>query len=184
VADSVRGKLLVASPSLADPNFSRTVVLMLEHTDDGAAGVVLNRPTDTEVRDALPDWAEVAAEPGVVYVGGPVQQDGVICLGRVVPNSAPEGFVELADRVGSLDLEQDAALIVPDVEALRVFAGYAGWGAGQLEGELAEEAWLVLDALPGDLFTPDPSHLWRAVLRRQPGKLQMLANYPPHPSFN
>ena len=184
MADSLRGKLLVAAPSLADPNFYRTVVLMLEHTDEGAAGVVLNRPTDTKVREALPDWADVAAEPGVVFVGGPVQQTGVICLGRVVPNSAPEGFLELADGMGSVDLEQDAALVVPDIEVLRVFAGYAGWGAGQLESELGEDAWLVLESLPGDVFATDPRHLWREVFRRQIGKLRLLANFPPHPSLN
>lgn len=174
----------MAAPSLADPNFYRTVVLMLEHTDEGAAGVVLNRPSETDVRDPLAQWADVAAEPAVVFVGGPVQPSGVICLARAVPNAAPEGYVELADRIGTLDLERDAALAVPDLEVLRVFAGYTGWGSGQLEGEMAEEAWLVLEALPGDVFTPDPRHLWREVFRRQSGSLRLLANFPPHPSLN
>jgi putative transcriptional regulator len=184
VVDSLRGKLLVAAPSLADPNFYRTVVFMLDHNDEGAAGLVLNRPSDTELRDALPDWAHVAAEPGSVFVGGPVQQNAIICLGRVVPNAAPEGFVELAHGIGSVDLEQDAALVVSDIAELRVFAGYAGWGAGQLEGELDEDAWLVLESLPGDVFAPEPQHLWREVFRRQTGNLRLLANFPPHPSLN
>jgi putative transcriptional regulator len=179
VTDSVRGKLLVAAPSLADPNFYRTVVLMFEHTDEGAAGVVLNRPSETTVREVLPSWAELAAEPGVVFVGGPVQPDGVICLARAAPDQSPDGFRELADGIGSLDLEQDAT-----VETLRIFAGYSGWGGGQLEAELAEEAWLILDALPGDVFTPGPGQLWREVFRRQSGNLRLLANFPPHPSLN
>lgn len=184
MSESLRGKLLVAAPSLADPNFYRTVVLMLEHTDEGAAGVVLNRPSETGVHEHLAPWAGAAAEPGVVFVGGPVQPNGVICLAQSTPGRAPDGFVELGDRIGTLDLERDPALVLPDLEALRVFAGYAGWGAGQLEGELAEDAWLVLESLPGDVFTPDPKHLWREVFRRQPGNLRLLANYPPHPSLN
>jgi putative transcriptional regulator len=184
VSESLRGKLLVAAPSLADPNFYRTVVLMLEHTDDGAAGVVLNRPSETEVREHLPQWAEAAAEPDVVFVGGPVQPNGVICLAQTMPDRAPDGFVALGDCIGTLDLERDADLALPHLEALRVFAGYAGWGGGQLEGELAEDAWLALESLPDDLFTPDPKHLWREVFRRQPGNLRLLANYPPHPSLN
>jgi putative transcriptional regulator len=184
VTESLRGKLLVAAPSLADPNFYRTVVLMLEHTGDGAAGVVLNRPSETAVGDPLPRWADIAATPDAVFVGGPVQPDGVICLARAVPGQLPDGFRELADGIGSLDLELDAALVAPMIETLRVFAGYSGWGGGQLEGELAEEAWLVLDALPGDVFTPDPRHLWREVFRRQSGNLRLLANFPPHPSLN
>jgi putative transcriptional regulator len=158
----MKGRLLVASPILGDPNFARSVVLLLEHGDDGAAGVVLNRPTDMALLNHLPGWDERAAAPGVIFVGGPVQPTGVICLG-------------LRDgEVGPVDPEE------PDVavDQIRVFAGHAGWGPGQLEGEVDEGAWFVVDALPADAMSSRPNDLWRAVLRRQPGRLRLFADYP------
>ncbi len=184
VGDSLRGRLLVATPSLlADPNFDRTVVLVLEHGDDGALGVVLNRPSETAVAEPLPRWGDVACEPGVVFIGGPVAPSAVIALARGEARNDTEGWVPVGDDVVSVDLER-----MPEdlgrIDALRVFAGCAGWTPGQLEGELEANGWFVCDALPGDPFTPEPEALWRTVLGRQPGRLAWYANYPPHPSFN
>lgn len=165
---STRGRLLVATPDLRDPNFARTVVLMLEHSDEGALGVVLNRPTDVPVRDVLPEWGLVCAPPACLFVGGPVQPDAAIALGR-----GPDGF-------GPVDLDGDADAY----SDIRVFLGYAGWAAGQLEMELAAGGWLVLDRAADDVATSDPSELWRTVLRRQPGRVAMFALAPEDPSLN
>ena len=169
---SLKGKLLVATPALGDPNFDRTVVLVLEHGDEGAAGVVLNRPTDMELLGHLPGWEEHAAAPGVVFVGGPVSPSGVICL------AITDGEIETLDPT---ILPDDVGAVV---DGVRVFAGYAGWGAGQVEGEIADGAWFVVDALPGDALSSRPNDLWRAVLRRQPGRLSLFANYPDDVSSN
>jgi putative transcriptional regulator len=187
VDEPCRGKLLVATPELADPNFARTVVLVLEHTEEGALGVVLNRPTDTPLHESLPRWGDHAAAPGVVFVGGPVQPEAAIGLARTAPD-VPEiesiGFAPLFGGLGTVDLERAPDDIEPSVEAVRVFAGYAGWGPGQLDGELAAKGWYVCDAAPGDLWTAHPNDLWRAVLRRQPGPLRLVAGFPDDPSMN
>jgi putative transcriptional regulator len=136
------GKLLVANPRLADPNFDRSVVLVLAHTDDGALGVILNRPSDTELLDPLPRWSVLADFPSLVFEGGPVSHDSVICLAEVpVPavlesRVGPDSWRHVAGDVGTLDLDLDPDLIGGAVGSLRVFAGYAGWAAGQLEDEL------------------------------------------------
>lgn len=183
VNDTTRGRLLVATPDLADPNFARAVVLVLEHGSEGALGVILNRPSDLPVREALPAWSGVAAAPGCLFVGGPVQADGVIGLGRGVAEHVSDGFAPVFADLGTLDLETDPAALGADLE-VRVFAGYAGWSSGQLEGELAAGGWLVVDRLPGDVFSSDPANLWRAVLRRQGGRLAIFALAPDDPSTN
>lgn len=171
------GRLLVASPMLADPNFSRTVVLMLAHGDEGALGLVLNRPSDVDVGAALPDhWREVAPEPRVLFLGGPVATDSVIGLARA--RTEGDGFVAMAGGVGTVDLERAPDEVGGGVEIARVFAGHAGWAPGQLEGELAVPGWIVVDAEPDDPFTTDPDRLWRAVLGRQPNELSWLAHFP------
>jgi putative transcriptional regulator len=177
---STRGRLLVATPDLRDPNFSRSVVLVLEHAAEGALGVILNRPTDVRVAEALPDWAEVCAEPACLYLGGPVQPDAVIALGRPRDGAVPVGYRELGPGFGTVDL--DAA--VDPFAGVRVFVGYAGWGPGQLDGELAAGGWIVVDREQPDALTSDPSNLWRAVLRRQPGRISMFALAPEDPSVN
>jgi putative transcriptional regulator len=170
---SLKGRLLVAALVLADPNFHRTVVLVLEHLDDdGAVGVVLNRPTDVLVHAALPDWDRVAAAPSVVFVGGPVAEGSALCLGRL-PG---------AEAVEVVDLERDPDDVA--AEQIRLFVGYAGWGPGQLEDEIEEGAWFVVDAHPDDPLSDDPEGLWTRVLRRQRGHLRLLALYPPSPSVN
>jgi putative transcriptional regulator len=178
------GKLLVANPRLADPNFDRSVVLVLAHTDDGALGVILNRPSDTELLDPLPRWSLLADFPSLVFEGGPVSHDSVICLARVpVPallesRVGPDGWRHVAGDVGTLDLDLDPDLVGGVVGSLRVFAGYAGWAAGQLENEVLAGGWWVLESMPGDPFCDDPDGLWHDVLRRQPGSLRMVAAYP------
>jgi putative transcriptional regulator len=176
----MRGKLLVAAPPLVDPNFDRTVVLMLEHGDDGAIGVVLNRPSETELDDVFPEWRSVASPPGVVFVGGPVSPDAVIALGR--GGAAGDGFLDIGGDLGSVDLASDPLDV--GLERLRVFAGYAGWGPGQLEQEIEQGAWFVVTTDGADPFVDDPTHLWRAVLRRQKNRVAMFANYPDEVSSN
>ena len=178
------GRLLVATPTLLDPHFARTVVLLLQHDEqDGALGVVLSRPSETGVEAVLPAWSEAAAAPAVVFGGGPVQPTAAVCLGRLAAPSGPQaGWAPLADPLlGTVDLDREPA---DELEQVRVFAGYAGWESGQLEGEVDEGAWWVLDALPGDPFTPAPELLWRQVLQRQGPPIAFAAHYPSDPSLN
>jgi putative transcriptional regulator len=180
---STAGQLLVATPLLGDPNFDRTVVLMLEHSEDGAMGLVLNRPSDLPVTDILPDWAALASQPSEVFHGGPVSTDSALALVRT--SGGPViGVRQLPHEVGVVDLDTPTELVQDAVTALRVFAGYAGWGAGQLEGEVEEGAWFVVDTLPDDAFTSDPERLWRRVLRRQPHPLSLVASFPRDPALN
>jgi putative transcriptional regulator len=178
--ESARGRLLVATPDLRDPNFSRAVVMMLEHNEEGALGVVLNRPLDLPVSEVLPDWAEAATAPGCLFVGGPVSPTAVIGLGR----GEGDGFQPLFDGLVTLDLEADPVVTAPRLEDFRVFVGYAGWAAHQLEDELTAGGWLVVDRLSDDPFSTDPSSLWRGVLRRQGGRVAMFASAPEDPSTN
>lgn len=177
--------MLVAAPRLLDPNFARSVVLVLAHGDQGAVGLVLNRPTMTRVSSPLPEWEDLASTPAVVFVGGPVSE-GSICLAQVKPQvSVPDGgYLPLQGALGTVDLDADPAFVEPWVEKLRIFAGYGGWGPGQLEDEIEEGAWWVLDANEEDAFSEDPSGLWKRVLRRQGGPLALASALPPDPSLN
>ena len=179
----LRGRVLISSPVLRDPNFDRTVILMIEHGDEGALGVVLNRPSELDVEEVLPRWASRAAEPPVMFLGGPVQPNAVICLART--DRVVEGLITptAVDGIGLVDLDGDPIDAGPDID-LRCFAGYAGWGGGQLESELAEDAWFVVDPALDDAFTPEPDQLWRRVLARQPNDLSRYALYPADPSLN
>jgi putative transcriptional regulator len=156
---------------------------MLEHDENGALGLVLNRPTDYPIASALPPWAGATSEPDVVFVGGPVAPETALALGRLRTGASEvAGWLRLFDSVGVVDLE--ATPLLADVRDVRIFAGYAGWSAGQLEAELHENAWLVLDAAATDMTTAHPDDLWSAVLRRQPGTLSFLASYPDEPAWN
>lgn len=182
---TLKGRLLVATPSLLDANFFRTVVLLVEHNDEGAAGVVLNRPSETPLVDSpLDEWEDVAADPALVFVGGPVQPAAAVCLARARPDETPEGFEPVIDRVGVVDIGRGVGVLRPALDRIRVFAGYAGWGAGQLEGEIEEGAWYVLDAEPDDVLSAEPGGLWRIVLRRQGGHLALVSNFPADPTMN
>jgi putative transcriptional regulator len=189
VTSSLTGRLLIAAPGiLEDPNFRRTVVLLLEHGEQGALGVVLNRPSDTPVLDPFPGWDDVATAPSVLFVGGPVSQQMIIALAKPHPGAEPDGWHQVLPgdlgRLGTVDLSQGPLELATALDQLRVFAGYAGWSGGQLEGEIAAGAWFVVDAEPWDAFTVDPVRLWREVLRRQPEPLSYFANFPADPSLN
>ena len=174
----------MATPLLGDGIFDRSVVLVLDHgEDDGAVGVILNRPSELHVAAALPAWGGAAAEPGVVFLGGPVAQGGVLCLGRAAARTAP-GWQQVVGEVGIVDLERAPEDVLGEVDQVRVFTGYAGWSPGQLEGELDVGAWLVARPTPDDALSLEPGGLWRAVLRRQPGRTAWLANFPEDPALN
>ncbi len=178
-----RGKLLVATPPLVDPNFDRTVIYVLEHTDTGAVGVVLNRPRHEDPPDQLDRWTPYLVEPACLFQGGPVELDALIALARL--DGPIEGaWSQVVGGLGSIDLTLDPSEVAEGVLSLRVFRGYSGWGAGQLDGELDEGAWMVFDSLADDLFTPDPDGLWRRVVRRQGGRVAWLANAPDDLSSN
>jgi len=179
--DSTARRLLVSVPTLHDPNFFRSVVFMIEHTEEGALGLVLNQPTETRADELLEAWGPYVAAPAVAFVGGPVQQhEAVIGLARVASLDPGDGdaWQPLLGRVGTVDLGRDPQDARPDLESVRIFAGYSGWGPSQLEAELEAGGWFVVDAHPDDLLTSDPAGLWRAVLRRQGGDVAVSANYP------
>ena len=179
------GRLLVASPLIGDPNFERSVVLMIEHSSEGALGVVLNNPTQTEVGEMLPAWAPLTARPPVFFLGGPVSPESVICLGLAIGDpSADETFHRVVGNVGTVDLNRAPDELPIEIDEVRLFAGYSGWGAQQLDSELAMDAWFVVDADPGDALMVAPEELWSFVLARQPGPMAWLANYPIDPSLN
>ena len=180
---ATKGKLLVAAPSLIDPNFHRTVVMVCEHDDDGAFGVVLNRPSEAEVVEYLPAWRDQLSEPGVVFVGGPVQPETAIGLAEpAAGRGPPDVWTRITGPIGLLDLSAGPDALA--VDRLRVFSGYAGWSARQLDAEIASGDWFVVESGPGDCFSEEPDELWRAVLRRQSGSLAMVATFPPDPRLN
>ena len=183
-ASSLKGRLLVAAPGLVDPNFDRTVVLLLSHGEEGALGVVLNRPSGVDVLDPLPAWSRLVATPSVVFVGGPVQQDAVIGLGQARGEPLADLWTEVSGRVGVIDLSRDPDEVGGHLDEVRLFSGYAGWDQGQLEGEIDAGGWFVVDAEPEDALSREPDGLWRRVLARQPGQLALYANYPADPSNN
>ena len=185
-ATPTKGRLLVATPPLEDPNFDRTVVYVLEHHDEGALGVIINRPTPELLDEPLDRWVDLQSSPNGVFAGGPVEPDALIALAYThQPITVPtDELSPVAGRVVSADLTVDPALVAGDLEAVRIFRGYAGWGPGQLELEIEAGAWLVLDPDPGDLFGHEPEELWRNVLRRQGGRLAWLAGAPDDLSAN
>ncbi|MDX6298395.1 MAG: putative transcriptional regulator [Nocardioidaceae bacterium] len=178
------GQLLVATPRLVDPNFARTVILVLNHDEDGALGVVINRPSDLAVADVLPVWSDAVALPPMVFGGGPVGRDSALAVAIALGGGPPSGFQRVAAGYGLVDLDAQPGDITPGVVGLRIFSGYAGWAAGQLEDEIGEGSWYVVSAAPGDLLSSEPQTLWRQVLRRQPGELAYLASFPDEPSMN
>jgi putative transcriptional regulator len=179
--ESLSGRLLAATPLLGDPNFRRTVVLIAEHGEEGALGLVLNRPARLRVQDAAPLLSGLVEPEAPLFVGGPVQPEAVLVLAEftdsVLADRPVVGTVGFADP----DLEPE---LVRGIVRARVFAGYSGWGPGQLEGEMGESAWIVEPALPDDVFTSEPERLWTTVLRRKGGEYRMLSLMPDDPSSN
>jgi putative transcriptional regulator len=178
---SLTGQLLVASPGLHDPNFRRTVVLVTEHNEDGAAGLVLNRPTDAEVSDVVPQLESLVDDGDLIYMGGPVQPNGVLVLGEFLDPA--DAAVPLFGSLGFPALDEPDE-VVPLTTRRRIFAGYAGWGSGQLEDELAREDWILEPAQNDDAFTETPDDLWADVLRRKGGIYELVARMPEDPSVN
>jgi putative transcriptional regulator len=182
VEGSLRGKLLVASPALVDPNFARTVVLITEHNDEGAMGIVLNRPSETLVEDVVPQLAAVTGEGAPVYVGGPVQPSALVVLAEF-SNLDAAAWIVVAD-VGFASADVELGELASAVRRARVYAGYSGWGAGQLEGEMEVDSWIVEPPLPAELFPDDPGTMWSDVLARKGGQYALIARMPPDPSVN
>lgn len=185
------GVLLVATPALVDPNFAHTVVLVLDHDEDGSLGVVLNRPSPVPVGEVLPGWGDVLAGPDVVFQGGPVATDSALAVAGLRPvadgvgaDEEPVGFRRLFGQTGIVDLDTPAEILLPALSRMRVFAGYAGWGTGQLAAEVAEGSWYVVPSEPADLFADTPERLWARVLRRQPGELAWVSTAPLDPTLN
>lgn len=175
------GRLLVASPRLVDPNFARAVVALLNHDEKGAMGLVINRPTEIPVAEHLPDWVvDRLVPPAVVFYGGPVEQAVAIGLRESYHDASEEVF---ASGVSMIDLSDEEGG-ESSSGGLRVFAGYAGWGPGQLEDEVEEESWIILPARAGDVFSSSPADLWGEVLARQGGQIALLASMPLDPELN
>ncbi|HEY0952290.1 YqgE/AlgH family protein [Nocardioides sp.] len=179
------GMLLVATPALLDPNFADTVVLLLDVDHQGALGVVLNRPSAVSVDDVLEGWGEVVAEPEVLFQGGPVGLQGALAVATLTDAAdVPVGFRVIEGRLGLVDLDTPLELLRGGIDQLRIFAGYAGWGADQLDGEIEEGSWYVVPGEPADAFRADSADLWRAVLRRQPGEMAWHSTRPFDPDLN
>ena len=179
---SIKGKLLVAAPTLDDGTFSRAVVLVAEHSDRGAMGLVLNRPSHTLVAESVDELGVLLEDAdATVYVGGPVQEQAVMVLAEF--DDPHESAALVVGDVGFLPAGADMDQLAASTRRARVFAGHAGWGPGQLDDELAEGSWIVVDAEPGDPFV-DPEALWAAVLARRGGPYAVLAHPPADPSVN
>lgn len=192
------GRVLVATPGLSDPNFARSVVLVIEHDRGGTLGIVLNRPLDVTIGEVLPDWTGEVSAPERLFDGGPVSSEAALAVGLLTGDAAGEagdeadadehvglvGWRTVFGRVGLVDLDAPVSLLDGALSGLRIFAGYAGWSPGQLEVEIEAGAWVVVDGDDGDLTTRVPGTLWSQVLRRQRGDLRLLSACPPDPSHN
>lgn len=183
--DSLTGQLLVATPQIGDGIFHRSVVLLLHHDEDGAQGVILNRPMDADIEAVLPGWQEHATRPQRLFQGGPVGLDSALGLVTVPGDGAePLGVKRLFGGIALIDLDTPPVLVIPEIAGLRIFAGYAGWSPGQLEVEIRTGSWYVVDAENRDAFSDDPAGMWVRVLRRQRDQLAFVATFPEDPSMN
>jgi putative transcriptional regulator len=178
--DSLQGKLLVSSPALVDPNFRKTVVLIAHHDDDGALGLVLSRPSDVPASDAVPSLDGLPGANDPVFVGGPVQPNAFMVLAEF--EDVDDAAAPIFGHVGFMPAEAEPEGL--SILRLRLFAGYAGWGAGQLEAELAEPSWIVVPAQTEDPFADDPDELWRTVVHRKGGRFSLMENMPFDPGLN
>jgi putative transcriptional regulator len=180
--ESVRGQLLIAGPSLLDPNFWRTVVLMIEHTDEGALGLVLNRPSETTVGEAVPQLEELVAPEEQLFIGGPVQPSAVIVLAEF-EDPSDAALIAFGD-IGVLGTGTPGDELAAGVRIGRAFVGHAGWGPGQLDSELERGDWILEPAQRQDAFTGAAPDLWSEVLMRKGGSYALIARMPPDPSVN
>lgn len=185
-ATPTKGRLLIATPTLGDPNFDRAVIFMLEHHDEGAVGVIINQPVAIPLHEPIDRWSALERDPVGLFHGGPVETDALIALGFATADveSISSAMSPVSGPIMSVDLTTDPAILAATLGQVRVFRGYAGWGSAQLESEIEAGAWIVVDAQPDDVFSPEPGELWRSVLRRQPGRLAWLADAPLDLSLN
>jgi putative transcriptional regulator len=181
---SYAGQLLVATPRLVEPTFARSVILMLDHDEDGALGVVINRPSTMPLEAVLPSWSAMVAGPAMLFSGGPVSPEAALAVAVAAADVDTESFKPLTGAFGLVDLDADPIDLGSDLIGVRVFSGYAGWSVGQLELEVMEGSWYVVPALTTDVFSPVPHELWRQVLRRQGGDLAYVATFPDDPTMN
>lgn len=180
--DSVRGQLLIAGPSLLDPNFWRTVVLVVEHTEEGALGLVLSRPSETTVGDAVDELEQLIDPDEMVFIGGPVQPSAVIVLAQFEDPS--DAALMAFDDIGVLGTGETPEQLSGGVRRARAFVGHSGWGPGQLESELERGDWILEPARTEDAFSPEPQELWADVLIRKGGSYALVARMPADPSSN
>ena len=180
--DSARGQLLIAGPTLKDPDFWRAVVLVVEHTEDGALGLVLNRPSQSKVGEAVPQLVALTDPDDEVLIGGPVNRSAVIVLADF--EDRHDAALIAFDNVGVLSSDAAFDLETAGVRRARVFAGHSGWGPGQLDGELDRGDWILEPANYGDAFTQTPEQLWQTVLERKGGSYALVARMPEDPSLN
>jgi putative transcriptional regulator len=181
-SESLAGRLLLASTTLQDPNFSRTVVLVGLHSADGALGLVLNRPSTSAVAAAVPQLEDLVEAEDPVYVGGPVQSSSIVMLAEFTDPEAA-GLLVLG-RIGLPAPDASLDELAAATSRRRVYAGYAGWSEGQLDAEIEAGDWIAQDGLPEDVFSEAPEQLWSSVLTRKGGRYALLARMPPDPSLN
>jgi putative transcriptional regulator len=177
---SLKGKLLVSSPSLIDPNFRKTVVLIAHHDDDGALGLVLSHPSDVAASDVVPLLDGLPGGGDRVFVGGPVQPDAFMVLAEF--DDVQQAAEPIMGRLGFMPADAEPAELA--ISRMRLFAGYSGWAEGQLEAELEDDSWIVVDAIADDAFADDPDELWRTVLHRKGGPFELMENMPFDPGLN
>ena len=180
--ESARGQLLIAGPTLIDPNFWRTVVLVIEHSEEGALGLVLNRPSETTVGDAVPQLNELVDPDEDLFIGGPVQPSSVIVLAEFEDPS--DAALLSFDDIGVLGTGTSPEELLVGVHEARAFVGHAGWGPGQLDAELERDDWILEQARRADAFSEEPRELWTEVLTRKGGSYALVARMPPDPSLN
>jgi putative transcriptional regulator len=178
--ESLQGNLLVSSPALVDPNFRKTVVLIAHHDEDGAMGLVLSRPSEISAMEAVPALEELPGSEEPVFVGGPVQPEAFMVLAEF--EDVEEAAAPIFGRIGFMPAESEPGDLA--IRRFRLFSGYAGWGAGQLEAELAEPSWIVVPAEADDAFADDPDELWRTVLHRKGGPFELMVDMPFDPGLN
>jgi len=180
--DSLRGQLLIAGATLPDPNFARTVVLICQHSEEGALGLVLNRPGELVIGDVAPELADITGEDAVIDSGGPVQPDALLVLGEF--EDVSYAGMAVVGTVGLMGDGREISDLVDVTRRARAFAGYAGWAPGQLDAEVERDDWFVAPAGIDDIFDPDPDELWRRVLERKGGHFALVARMPIDPSVN
>ncbi len=179
--DSAKGQLLIAGPTLLDPNFWRAVVLIVEHSDEGALGLVLNRPSETTVGEAVPQLEELLELDDPVFIGGPVQTSAMMVLAQFEnPSEAALLAFEDVGVMGTTGTEAPSAA----VRTGRAFVGHAGWGHGQLDAEIERGDWILEPARFEDAFASEPLALWSRVLTRKGGSYALIARMPSDPSMN